>query len=104
MMGWKEWVVGALLVALCLVGTVASAAPQCGLRASVLEQLADRYGEARAAIGIAANGMVMELFAITGSQSWTITVTTPQGQTCLVASGTGYEALAEVAPPPGEDG
>jgi hypothetical protein len=61
MMGWKEWTVGALLAVLCLVATVASAAPQCGPRASVLEQLADRYGEARRCIGPAANGMVAKL-------------------------------------------
>jgi hypothetical protein len=103
-MRYQGFIVASLLLALCAVATVAVASPQCGLRASVLEQLADRYGEARRGIGIAANGMVMELFANTGSQSWTITVTTPQGQTCLVASGTGYEALAEVVPPPGEDG
>lgn len=77
-------------------------APQCGPRAAVLAQLADEYGEARHSMGIAANNMVMELFASATSQSWTITVTTPQGQTCLVASGQGFEAMEDALPAKGE--
>ena len=88
--------------ALILLTQAAEAAPQCGPRAAVLEQLADRYGESRRSMGIAANNMVMELFANSESQSWTITVTTPQGQTCLVASGTGFEALTDPLPAKGE--
>jgi hypothetical protein len=77
-------------------------APQCGPRAAVVAQLADRYGETRRSIGVAANNMVMELFASEASESWTITVTTTQGQTCLIASGQGYETMAEPLPAKGE--
>lgn len=45
----------------------------------------------------------MELFANAGSQNWTITITTPKGQMCVMASGSGYEAMTEVVAP-GEDG
>lgn len=86
--------------ALILV-TEARAAPQCGPRAAVLEELASRFGETRRSMGIAANNMVMEMFASAESQSWTITVTTPEGQTCLVASGHGFEAVAEELPAKG---
>jgi arginine/lysine/ornithine decarboxylase len=78
------------------------AAAQCGPRALVMAQLADRFGETRRSMGIAANNMVMEMFASEASQSWTITVTTPQGQTCLVASGQGFEAMVEELPAKGE--
>lgn len=80
----------------------AQQAPQCGPRAAVLAQLAEKYGESRRSVGVAANNMVMEMFASEQSQSWTITVTSPQGQTCLVASGTGYEAISEPLPAKGE--
>jgi hypothetical protein len=53
-------------------------------------------------MGIAANNMVMEVFALDVSQSWTITVTTPQGQTCLIASGQGFEAMRAPLPAKGE--
>lgn len=79
-----------------------AAAAQCGPRALVMAQLADRFGETRRSMGIAANNMVMEMFASEASQSWTITVTTPQGQTCLVASGQGFEATVEELPAKGE--
>ncbi|MFN4172902.1 MAG: hypothetical protein ACK4GW_14220 [Pseudorhodobacter sp.] len=88
--------------ALILMAQAGHAASQCGPRAAVLEQLAGRYGESRRSMGIAANNMVMELFANADSQSWTITVTTPQGQTCLVASGTGFETLTEPLPAKGK--
>jgi len=80
----------------------AQPAPQCGPRAAVLAQLAEKYGETRRSVGVAANNMVMEIFASAQSQSWTITVTTPQGQTCLVASGTGFEPIEEPLPAKGE--
>lgn len=76
--------------------------PQCGPREIVLAQLADEYGESRQSMGVAANNMVMELFASTNSQSWTITVTTPQGETCLVASGQGFEHMKNALPARGE--
>ena len=41
---------------------------------------------------------MMEMFASSGTGTWTLTVTTPDGTTCLVASGTGFQALAEAVP------
>lgn len=79
----------------------AHAAPQCGPRAVVLAQLADRYGETRRGMGMAANNMVMEFFASEATRSWTMTVTTPDGNTCLVASGQGYETVVEELPAKG---
>lgn len=87
--------------ALILV-TQAYAAPQCGPRAAVLAQLMDRYGETRRSMGIAANNMVMEFFASGTSQSWTITVTSTDGQTCLIASGEAFEPMMEDLPAKGD--
>jgi hypothetical protein len=89
-------------VALLFAMGQAHAAPQCGPRAAVMAHLAERYGETRQAIGMAANAMVMEVFASAESQSWTITITTAEGQTCLVASGEGYETLTEALPAQGD--
>jgi hypothetical protein len=82
--------------------TQAQATPQCGPRDLVVAQLAARFGETRRAIGIAANSMVMETYASEESQSWTITVTSPEGETCLIASGQGFEAVADPLPVQGE--
>lgn len=67
---------------------------RCAPRDSVLDGLADRYGESRVGIGLAGNQGVMELFASDATGTWTITVTLPSGLTCLVASGVSFEMLA----------
>jgi hypothetical protein len=69
----------------------------------VLKRLADKYGESRQSIGMGQKGVLMETFASDETGSWTITVTTPQGITCLVASGQAYELLAEALPTADKD-
>ena len=49
------------------------------------------------------NNAVVEVFASDETGTWTITVTTPNGMTCLVASGQSFEALAEALPAKGND-
>lgn len=75
---------------------------QCAQRAQVLQHLSEKYGETRRSVGLAANSAVVEVFASAESGSWTITVTSPAGLTCLVASGMGFEAVTEELPAKGE--
>lgn len=72
----------------------------CGQRDFVLERLADRYGESRQSIGLGADNQVVEVFASLETGTWTITVTSPAGTTCLVASGQSFETLSEAAAVP----
>jgi len=81
-----------------------SQARPCGPRENVVARLAEGYGESRRSIGLGSNNQVVEVFASDASGTWTITVTSPSGVTCLVASGVAYEALREPLPAPGEDG
>ncbi|KPA21667.1 hypothetical protein shim_23740 [Shimia sp. SK013] len=83
---------------LIMAATHSEAQENCAARDTVLAHLAERYGETRQAIGIAQQGAVIEVFASETSGSWTITVTSPSGDTCLVASGQAYEDLAEALP------
>lgn len=87
---------------LILATQAGHAAAQCGPRAAVLAALAERYGETRHSIGVAANNAVMEVFASEQTGTWTITVTQADGMTCLAASGDGFETLAEALPPGGD--
>ena len=92
------------LAALVTVGTAGAAAAQgqqCAQRNDVIERLAERYGESRQSIGIAPQGRVVEVFASEETGTWTITVTTPTGLTCLIASGQSFEALDEPLRPTG---
>jgi len=70
----------------------------CGPRDAVLGRLADGYGETRQSMGLGANNQVIEVFASDDTGTWTITVTLPNGVTCLVASGQAFEELVEALP------
>ena len=67
----------------------------CAKRDAVVTRLATAYGETRHSMGLAANNAVIEVFASDETGTWTITVTTSDGLTCLVASGQAFEELAE---------
>ncbi len=99
---------GALAAALALnVMTAGMAMAQqarnCGPRELVVSRLAEGYGETRQSMGLGANNAVIEVFASEESGTWTITVTSPNGVTCLVASGQAFEELAEALPAKGND-
>jgi hypothetical protein len=91
-----------LAAVLSIAAMPAFSAPQCGERSNILAQLAGKYGESRRMMGLSASGAVIEMFANDETGSWTATVTGPDGNTCLVASGRAFEAMA--APAPGIDG
>lgn len=99
---------GALTVATGLYLTVATDAVaqnarNCGPREIVVDRLADGYGETRQSMGLGANNSVVEVFASDASGTWTITITSPNGVTCLVASGQAFEPLVEALPAKGND-
>lgn len=81
----------------------AQAGRQCAPRDAVVERLSSTYGETRQSIGLGDQGVMIETFASSNSGTWTITVTTPNGLTCLVASGRSFEHLAEALPLQGND-
>lgn len=93
----------AWLVALLLIG-VLSALPasaqtarmSCGPHDRMLTGLATGYGEAPVMIGLGPDNAVIEITASAATGSWSILVSTPAGQTCLVASGQSFELI----PPP----
>ncbi|BAQ67891.1 hypothetical protein NHU_00723 [Rhodovulum sulfidophilum] len=72
---------------------------QCGPRDGILDQLRNRYGESRQAMGLAGNNAVVEIFANTRTGTWTVTGTFANGLTCLIASGEAYDPVSE---PPGQ--
>lgn len=93
----KELLFGTLaFAALAAAGAEAQTARNCAERASVVERLAEGYGETRQSIGLGANNSIVEVFASIETGTWTITVTTPAGMTCLVATGQAFEATDEV--------
>jgi SNF family Na+-dependent transporter len=75
---------------------------QCAPRDDVIAYLSEKYGETRRSIGLAGQGAVMEMHAADATGTWTITMTLPNGMTCMIASGQGYETVTEELPAAGD--
>jgi hypothetical protein len=75
----------------------------CGDREKVITSLAQKYGETRQGIGLGRNNGVMEIYASDDTGTWTILVTLPNGQACLIAAGDAFENLNETLKEVGED-
>jgi len=69
----------------------------CESREAVLEFLSSRYSEAPVAMGVSKDGGLVEILTSGPQATFTIIVTMPNGVTCMVAAGDGWESLA---PPP----
>ncbi|GFE63277.1 hypothetical protein [Litoreibacter roseus] len=70
----------------------------CADRAVVLKKLSGQYGETRRSMGLAANNGIIEMHASDNTGTWTITVTRPDGVTCLLAAGNSFEQIEEQLP------
>lgn len=81
-------------VMLSLAGPAIAQGP-CGKRVEIIKALAKKYKEAPKFIAIAGQTNLVEIF-ISKAGTWTILMTTPQGQTCIVAAGDSWEQLPPV--------
>ena len=93
----------AAVVALALVGSnfvshPASAGRLCGERDQILAQLEELHGEKPQALGLSADGGVVEVL-VSPKGGWTILVTYPSRSTCVVAVGENWEALQAIGQP-----
>ena len=68
----------------------------CGDRGAIMSHLEDGYSEKPVAMGLDAQGRVLEVLAAP-SGTWTMLVSTPGGLTCLIASGVAWEELQSKA-------
>ncbi len=63
----------------------------CAERGVVTGHLRDRYGETRTGAGVAASGALIELF-VAPTGTWTLIVSRPDGQSCIVSHGDGWDS------------
>jgi hypothetical protein len=75
-----------------LLGAPVEAARLCGERAALLKSLEQKHQETRQALGLSADGGVLEVL-VSPSGGWTILVTYPKRPTCVVAVGEAWQAL-----------
>lgn len=94
-------IIAAALMAFAVFGLSRPAhAAQCAPHADVIAGLARNFSETVVAMGIAENGVMIEVFA-SDDGTWTIVQTAPAGVSCLMASGGAFEQVAKALPPKG---
>ena len=81
-----------LATVLTLLPLAANAQSMCTGRDDILKALGSKYSEAPVAMGLAANGTVLEVLASDGG-TWTIIFTRPNGVSCVVAAGQSWESI-----------
>ncbi len=90
-------VAGLLTVNLAAPGAQAQqTGPLCDARTTVLTMLNGNYAEKPSAMGLASNGTVVE-FLKSKDDTWTIIMTTPNGVSCLLASGRYWQVVVTKA-------
>ena len=63
----------------------------CGARDSVVAKLGEKYGEVRRGGGLAGLTAIFEIWASEATGTWTILKTTPDGSSCIMAVGDGWQ-------------
>lgn len=79
-----------ILVTLLLI---AGGSSLCGTRADILKELSKRFSEEPIAVGLSNNGSLIEVLTSVNGATWTILSSQPNGSSCIVAAGQGWEDL-----------
>jgi hypothetical protein len=69
--------------------------PACNSHDKLVELLQRNYTEAPSAMGLQANGHLLEVFMSKESGSWTIVSTRPDGVSCIIAAGQYWRELPD---------
>lgn len=73
--------------------------PPCAPRDEMVKRLAETYQETPAAYGLVGGQAVMEVFVKSeNGDSWTIIVTRTNGDSCVLAAGSGWQLVDRVGP------
>ncbi len=86
-----------LAAALSLAPSEGAAQVTCNPRDNVLGHLARKYQEVPVAIGVTNRGGLVEVLSTGDGKTWTIIISTPDGQSCLVAAGEGWRSVPKAA-------
>jgi len=95
----------AVVASLLMAVPAAAQQGKCNTRAVIASLLAGEYQETRRAMAMTQPaGTLLEIYAGEPGGTWTITITTPSGPTCIVAAGTSWQPVRDAAPVPGAPG
>ncbi len=90
----KLWLMIALtLGAVGGVGIVSAQQPRCDQRDSQVSYLQRTYAERPVAVGVTADGSLIEVLATDSGSSWSILATSARGLSCLVVAGEAWKMI-----------
>ena len=78
---------------LAAIPAIAQIGGPCMKRSAFLRELETNYGEVPVALGVAADGKVIEIVASRHTGTWTIIVTHPSGVACGIAAGVDWQEV-----------
>ena len=89
---------GAAVVALSAIGASASeaSARNMCMKHADLEVVLEKHKETQAAIGLASNGSLIQVYTSSDGSTWSIVMTNPQGVSCVVAVGQDWDQRARL--------
>ncbi len=87
----------ALLLGLLASLKPASAQSMCMAHVEMMKQLDVRFSESQVAIGLASNGQLLEVFSTGDGSTWTIVITKPDGMSCVLTTGEGWDGRKQTA-------
>lgn len=67
--------------------------PGCHSHRDLAAMLDQKFAEQPAALGLQADGQLIEVFVARDGTSWTIVLTRPDGWSCIVAVGENWESV-----------
>ncbi|HMR30742.1 MAG TPA: hypothetical protein PKA13_19035 [Geminicoccaceae bacterium] len=65
----------------------------CGSHGAVARWLAGQFAETPMARGVQGDGRLFEIYMARQGSTWTVVVTDPAGESCIVTEGTSFELL-----------
>ena len=68
----------------------------CAERAQIVANLADKHKEAPVAMGLGANGALIEILTSADGGTFTVIMSRPNGTSCVMATGKDWMAVARV--------
>jgi hypothetical protein len=83
-------VLAAILCSLAIISVANAQQPSCASHADITMQLSEKYAEVPVALGVSNNGGVMEIFTSPNGTTWTIVLTMPNGQSCMIMAGDSF--------------
>ena len=85
---------------LLLLSSAAAAQNICGPRDDVVKRLWERWGEKQAAMGLANDNRLVEVF-VAKNGSWTVIISDSSGRSCVASAGKNWTTDGFPAPGPG---